>query len=138
MALDGVTAATATEIVEGCDLLFLPVPDGAIEAVAGSLPWRAGQAAVHCSGARGLDALDASTARGAVAGSLHPLQTFAAGLTPQEAAALFRGVTCGVEGAGALGERLEGLVRALGATPVRLEGVDRARYHAAAVLASND
>lgn len=138
VALDGVTAAPAPEVVKRCDLVFLAVPDGAIESVAASLSWRTEQAIVHCSGARGLDALDAATTRGSVAGCLHPLQTFAGGLTPQEATALFQGVTCGIEGVGALGERLEVLTRALGATPVRLEGVDRARYHAAAVLASND
>jgi predicted short-subunit dehydrogenase-like oxidoreductase (DUF2520 family) len=65
---------------------------------------------------------------------LHPLQAF-----PERFGdpARFSGIVCGVEADGALGARLEGYVRALGASVLRLEGVDRARYHAAAVLASN-
>jgi predicted short-subunit dehydrogenase-like oxidoreductase (DUF2520 family) len=44
---------------------------------------------------------------------------------------------CGVEGEGELAARLERYANDLGASSVSLRGVDRARYHAAAVLASN-
>jgi len=54
-----------------------------------------------------------------------------------EAPDRLRGVSCGVEGDGALERRLARLVRALGARPFSLRGADRARYHAAAVLASD-
>ena len=50
----------------------------------------------------------------------------------------FRGIACGVEGAEPLGGLLERLAGDLGARPFRLDGVDRAAYHAAAVFASND
>jgi predicted short-subunit dehydrogenase-like oxidoreductase (DUF2520 family) len=134
----GIEAVPAEGLMARCETVFLAVPDRAVPEVAASLPWRPGQAAVHHSGALGLDALAAATAQGAVAGCLHPLQTFPAGVRPQEALALFTGSVCGVEAPEPLGGRLEALAARLGARTVRLEGVDRALYHAAAVLASND
>ena len=57
----------------------------------------------------------------------------------EQAPAWFRGILCGVEAGNAeLGNLLEAIAQDLGARPVRLEGVDRGIYHAAAVLASND
>src|SRR5690606_4366769 len=88
----GVEAATADEVIEGCDLVFLAVPDGAFEAVARALPWRAGQAVVHLSGALGLDVLRVATEAGAMAGCLHPLQSFPSGEAPAEAARRFAGI----------------------------------------------
>jgi len=134
----GLEIVTPEALLAGCETVFLAVPDRAVAEVAGALTWRPGQAAVHHSGALGLDALAAATARGAVAGCLHPLQTFPAGVRPQEALSLFDGTVCGVEAPEPLGGRLEALAACLGARTVRLEGVDRALYHAAAVLASND
>ncbi len=130
----GVVAVSAPDAVARCDLVFLTVPDAAIRPLAAELPWRAGQGAVHCSGALGLDVLAPAVEAGASAGCLHPLQSFASSDGEPER---FRGAVCGVEGAPPLGERLERIVAGLGATSVRLEGVDRARYHAAAVFASN-
>lgn len=135
----GVEAASPAALAGRCDLIFLTAPDAAIARTAGDLPWRDGQAVVHCSGALGLDALGAAATRGAATGCLHPLQTFPAGGSPAQAPALFRGIVCGVESSDAsLGALLEAITVGLGARPVRLEGVDRALYHAAAVLASND
>ena len=128
-----------TDLVGRCDAVFLAVPDRAIAAVAADLQWRDGQAVMHSSGALGLEALQAAAARGAVPGCLHPLQTFPASAAIEQAPALFRGIVCGVEAGNAeLGTLLEGIARDLGARSVRLEGVDRTLYHAAAVLVSND
>lgn len=130
-----VRAASPGEVVSTCDLVFLTVPDAQIADLAATLPWRPGQAVVHCSGALGMDALAAATTRGAITGCLHPLQTFPS-RSPEPSR--FRGIFCGIETTGTpLGGYLEGLVRAVGATPFRLEGVDRRRYHAAAVFMSN-
>ena len=117
------------------DAVFLTVPDGAIREAASRVSWQAGQAAIHCSGALGLDVLASATERGAIAGCLHPLQSFS---SPEGEPERFRGVTCGIEGAEPLGGWLEGVARDLGSRTVRLEGVDRALYHAAAVFVSND
>ncbi|MCC6237496.1 MAG: DUF2520 domain-containing protein [Dehalococcoidia bacterium] len=130
----GAAPASASEVVAACDLVVLAVPDGVIEVVAGAEHWRPGQAVVHCSGAVGLEALRVPRARGALVGCFHPLQSFSGDDGPER----FRGVTVGVEGSAPLAAWLETMARDLGATPLPLEGVDRARYHAAAVLVSND
>ena len=43
--------ASAQELVSNCDLVFVTVPDSAIEEVVNELTWRAGQFVVHCSAA---------------------------------------------------------------------------------------
>jgi predicted short-subunit dehydrogenase-like oxidoreductase (DUF2520 family) len=132
--LSGAEALDAATLVARCELVLLVTPDGAIAELAAALPWAAGQQVVHCSGSLDLTVLDPARARGALRGCLHPLQSF-----PERFgdARRFHGIACGVEGDGALAARLEKLCSALGATSFSLAGVDRPRYHAAAVLASN-
>ncbi len=135
----GIEAVSPAALAERCDLVFLTVPDAAIRPVARDLPWRSGQAVVHCGGALGLDALVDAAARGADTGCFHPLQTFPAGVAIADAPARFNGIVCGVESnTTSLGARLEAITTGLGARHIRLEGVERALYHAAAVLVSND
>ena len=128
------TALSSRQVAETCELVFITVPDGQIASVAAELPWKTGQAVAHCSGALGLDALAPALTAGARAGCLHPLQSFP---SREGEPKRFRGIVCGVEGAEPLGSTLERIAAGLGASVVRLEGVDRARYHAAAVFASN-
>lgn len=136
----GISSATVPALVEDCALVFLAVPDRVVASLAMQQSWQAGQAVVHLSGALGLDVLAGAADRGAVPGGLHPIQTFPAieHRSREDAAARFRGVTCGIEAAAPLGPLLEGIAADLGARTVRLEGVNRALYHAAAVLVSND
>ena len=121
--------------LDASDLAFLTVPDAAIATVCASLHWRADQAAVHCSGALGLDVLATATEAGALTGCLHPLQSFPVG-DPQPTR--FRAITCGIEARIPLDATLERIAHDLGARTISLEGVDRALYHAAAVFAAND
>jgi predicted short-subunit dehydrogenase-like oxidoreductase (DUF2520 family) len=132
--LAGAVCSNAEAVAAGCELVLLTVPDDALSTLAAALPWARGQRVVHCCGALGLPVLEAARTAGALCGCLHPLQTF-----PERFGdpARFVGIVCGIEGEGALGTQLETYARDLGATPLRLEGSDRARYHAAAVLASN-
>ncbi|HRC61685.1 MAG TPA: DUF2520 domain-containing protein [Dehalococcoidia bacterium] len=131
----GVAVLAPQAVADSCDLVFLTVPDAAIAALASEIRWRQGQWVVHCSGALDLGPLSGAVRQGALVGCLHPLQSFP---SREGGAARFRGITCGVEGSNPLGRVLEELVGRLGASVVRLEGVDRAAYHAAAVFASND
>jgi len=126
--------ASVEEAAAHCDAVFLSVPDGEIAAVAASLRPSPGQVVVHCSGALGLDVLAPVRAAGAVPGCFHPLQSFP---SREPEPWRFRDIVCGVEAASEAGAFLEQVARDLGARPVRLEGVDRALYHAAAVFASN-
>ena len=125
-ALPGCRASSAQGVADRCDLVFLTVPDDAIEALARSLRWRAGQAVVHCSGATEVAALDAAARAGAQTGGFHPLQSFSG-----EGASL-AGCTVTVEAAPPLSGALEAMVEALGCRLNRLPPGRRALYHASA------
>lgn len=131
----GVKDGTAASVAGTCDLVFLTVADAEISALSAGLPWRAEQAVVHCSGALDLAVLDTASNRGALAGCLHPLQSFPS-RSPEPAR--FGGIFCGIEAPAPLAAYLEDAARATGARSFRLEGVDRSLYHAAAVFASNE
>ena len=139
-AIPGASALSAEDVVRESDLVLLAVPDATVAALAATLPWRRGQAAVHCAGALDLAPLAPLAASGVALGCLHPLQAFP---DPAGSPERLRGIAVGVEAAeedgSDLGALLEALAADLGAErTLRLEGIDRACYHAAAVLASND
>jgi predicted short-subunit dehydrogenase-like oxidoreductase (DUF2520 family) len=125
-------AREAAEVLAACDVVFLTVPDDAIEVVAASMPWRLGQAAVHCSGALSSEALRGARQRGAEAGCFHPLQTFA---SREGGEAKLAGIAFAIEGEGRLRAWLEEAARRLGGFPVFIRGEDRPLYHASAVMA---
>ncbi len=127
--IPGARVCAPQEVADRVDLVFLTVPDDAIEAVASRIEWRAGSACVHCSGAVDLEVLKKAVADGALAGGFHPLHMFGeAGESPGALA------DCAIALAGpdALVERLERLALALDAKPLRLPEGGRALYHAAA------
>jgi predicted short-subunit dehydrogenase-like oxidoreductase (DUF2520 family) len=116
------------------DLVFLTVPDAAIRQVAKELAQGrdlSRRAVVHCSGAHPAAWLEAAVLAGASVGVFHPLQTFA---TPQ---APVDGCFCGIEADRTWKPRLFRIARAIGARPFDLHGLNRALYHAAAVMLSN-
>jgi predicted short-subunit dehydrogenase-like oxidoreductase (DUF2520 family) len=130
--LPGCEALPSPEsVTANCDVVFLTVPDDAVASVAEALPWRADQAAVHCSGALSLAVLDAARDGGASVGGLHPLQTFVGN---DVGAGGLAGTTFAVQGDGKLREWLEGVVENLGGSTVNIGEHDRPLYHAAAVM----
>ncbi len=129
-------AANAQAVADAADLVFLTVPDTAIGAVAASVAWRPSQAVIHVSGVESLAPLAAPARQGALVGSLHPLQTFAA-VPPDDPLAPFAGITCALEGDAALLPDLEAMAAALGARAQALPPETKLLYHTAAVLASN-
>lgn len=132
--LPGCTALPAQEVVDRCELVFITTPDAAIAPTAAALRWRAGVAAVHCSGATEVSALQAAADAGAAIGGFHPMQTFA---DPEAAARSLAGCTVTVEAAdAALDATLVALCERLGCAVNRLPPGMRARYHAAAGFGS--
>jgi predicted short-subunit dehydrogenase-like oxidoreductase (DUF2520 family) len=125
--------------ISDADLVFLAVPDDAVEAVCRTLVDEGlvgrGQGVIHLSGCLDLHVLDAAGATGAMTGSLHPLQAFADAAT---AHARFAGALAVVDGPPSLSRRLSALARALSMRPVTLKPVPDGRvlYHAAAVVAA--
>jgi predicted short-subunit dehydrogenase-like oxidoreductase (DUF2520 family) len=130
--------ARATAVADAgldADLVVIATPDAAIEPTAAAIApgLRAGALVLHLSGALGLDALAPITRsrRDVAAGSLHPLQTFAA---PDVASAdALRGAWAAVAGPDAV----DALAGELGLRPFHVDDGHRAAYHAAACVASN-
>jgi predicted short-subunit dehydrogenase-like oxidoreductase (DUF2520 family) len=121
--------ADQQRIVDESDLVFLAVPDSAIQDVATGLTWPQGTAAaIHASGAFGLELLAAAPLRGA----FHPLQTLPGG------EASFDGITIAIEASTPeLTCALEAMALQLDAKPLTLPPGARPLYHASAALASN-
>lgn len=126
-AVDAATAAQA-------DLVFLTVSDDAIAPLAAHLPWRAGQAVVHCSGATEVSVLQPAADAGAEIGGFHPLQIFS---DPQRAIELLAGSSVAIEGPPALEAQLQQLAHTLGMHPLRLPPGARALYHGGASFAAS-
>src|SRR6266849_7302802 len=64
----GARACVPQEVADRADMVFLTVPDDAIEGLASTLSWRKGAACVLCSGAAELDVLQKAAADGALVG----------------------------------------------------------------------
>jgi predicted short-subunit dehydrogenase-like oxidoreductase (DUF2520 family) len=126
--IPGALATSLQEAADRADLVFLTVPDDAIEIVASGIRWRAGAACVHCSGAGDLDLLSKAAAEGAFVGGFHPLRMFG---EPGKSFDM-RGCTIAIAGAAGLARELERLARAVGARPLRVPEGGRAVYHVGA------
>lgn len=131
-ALNGIHVSKAT-LVSRSRWVFLAVPDGKIEQVAAGLAVGPEHTIVHCSGSTPLSALQSVADRGAQVAGFHPLQAFPAGSD----ATRFQGITIGIEAEAPTFAQLSRLATAMGAVVMPLKGVDRALYHAGAVLVSN-
>ncbi len=107
----------------GVDLLVIATPDGAVAGVAGQVEPDGGCVVAHLSGSLALDVLAPHPRRA----SLHPLRAVP---TPDTS---LRGAWFAVAG-DPLASRA---VADLGGRAVSVADPDRARYHAAAVIASN-
>ncbi|HLO96777.1 MAG TPA: DUF2520 domain-containing protein [Burkholderiaceae bacterium] len=133
--LPGSHALTPAQCVAQADLVFISTPDDAIATLTASLPWRAGQAAVHCSGATGLEALEAARQAGAMVGGFHPLQIFS---DPRSARERLAGSLVAIETPDeGLRLQLLRLAGRLGLHPLAIAGGQRAAYHAAANIAAS-
>lgn len=119
------------------DLTVLAVSDDAIGPVAAGLAEEVGgsgegRGVVHCSGALDRTPLAPLADRGWRTGAWHPMQAFATPDSP-----VLAGVTWGITADEVLTARLVDLTSILGGRPLELRAEDRARYHAAAAIASN-
>lgn len=119
-------------------LVMIAVPDDAIAEVVGMLTMtnaiRPGSVVLHTSGLHDSSVLEPLAARGAVTGSWHPLRSIPVageGDAFTGVAAILEGGAAAVAAGRALAERLDM------APILELPAAGKARYHAAAVFASN-
>ena len=137
--IPGCDAETAPQaVVDRCRITFLTVPDDAISQVASSINWSEGCGVVHCCGAAASAILSPAQNAGALCGSFHPLQTFAALPTDEEATTLarrrFNDVTFAVGATGWLRQALESMASDLGGRTIEVSPEHRPLYHASAVM----
>lgn len=125
---------SAQALVSKCDLVFVTVPDSAIEEVVSEIAWRAGQFAVHCSAAGDLDLLHHAQISGAQIGGFHPLQIFS---DPDVAREHLAGSSVAIEATGDLHSHLCRLAALLNMTPLTLRAGARLRYHLAGNFAAS-
>jgi predicted short-subunit dehydrogenase-like oxidoreductase (DUF2520 family) len=114
--------------------VFLTVPDDAIATVDAEIAWTPHHVAVHCSGAQTAATMVTAIDAGARVAGFHPLQTFAdseIGLTNLPGSAV------GIEADEGTWPSLAQLATAVGATPLRIRGEQRATYHLGSVVVSN-
>lgn len=127
-------AVTPQGVADTCELVFITTPDGAIASVAQDVNWLPGQGVIHCSGALPAAALAVVTARGALPGAFHPLQTLP---DVQAALANLPGSFIAIEAEEPLLGRLAEIASTLGCRWGYISPEARPAYHAAAVLVSN-
>jgi len=130
----GAEASLVSDVGRDATLVIVATPDRAIEAAARTLAGSLEPDAlvVHLAGSKGLDVfVPLLEVRADVrVGALHPLQAFPTATMGIER---LRGAWAGVAGDPQTTE----LARVLGMRPFELPDAERARYHAAAVVASN-
>ena len=128
----GVTAhETADEAAGAAEVIFITCPDDAIGTVVSSIPWRPGQAAVHCSGVSSLDVLEPALLLGAAVGTFHPLQALSSVETGVKS---IPGTTFGIEGDDEMRAYLEQMATNIGGRPIFLRPEDKALYHLSGVM----
>ena len=139
----GAEAATLATAKLVCEVLWLAVPDSAIEEAAAELarvleqrggdPKRVAQPKIvlHASGALTSQALAPLAALGIHTGSAHPMMTFVAGEAPSLEGAWFA-----VEGAPAAVRAAREMATQLGANSFRIEPASKTVYHAFGAMLS--
>ena len=133
----GVTAGTLPEAVASATAILVTVRDGQLQDALGEValaPMGPGAVVLHASGSADPAALTAVRALGHPAGTFHPLVPLSA---PARAAEILRGAWIGVDGDPAAMAVSCRLAEALGAGILEIPAGEKARYHAAAVIASN-
>lgn len=134
----GLPTCTVAETLDRADVVLLAVPDDAVPGVVDQLaalaPTASGRPVVaHLSGALGIEPLTLLDAAGLPVAAWHVLQAF-----PSPETGVRPGVVHALTADSAATEAvLIPLIEALDGRLVRVRDADRARYHAAAVLAAN-
>lgn len=120
------------------EIVFLTVPDDAIEYVAkelesSPLDWRE-KIVLHCSGLLTSHALDPLQSKGAHTASVHPCSSFP---KKQSRIDLFQGIFFALEGDEGAVSAVKDIVSTIGGLHFMIRAEDKACYHTACSLASN-
>ncbi|MBU2489992.1 MAG: DUF2520 domain-containing protein [Proteobacteria bacterium] len=127
-----------TGVTRQAEVVFITTGDDTIqpacEKIAEEGGFSPGGVVLHTSGVHSSELLDAARKAGALAGSMHPMQSFAGSA---EAGNPFSGILVTVEGDPKAVDAATRIATELGATVAGVRPDAKALYHAAAVVASN-
>lgn len=132
-----VTAGALPATLRDARVILVAVQDAALDAALvqlGAVTLHDEAVVLHASGASDPVALAALRARGIAGGTFHPLAPLADDGT---AAAMLRGGWIGIDGDARAIAAARVLAAGLGAQTIEIPAGEKARYHAAAVIASN-
>jgi predicted short-subunit dehydrogenase-like oxidoreductase (DUF2520 family) len=131
-------AASSWAAAQMADVILITTPDDVIseacQIIADHNGFRENTTVLHCSGALPSTILSSAKTAGAFAGSMHPLQSFAAARTDINP---FKGINMAVEGDDQALTLATQLAKDLGAQAHTIRTEGKTLYHAAAVAASN-
>jgi len=131
-------AQSPWEITRAADVVLITTPDDVIAAacreIAAHRGFKKNSAILHCSGALPSTILSPARESGALAASMHPLQSFAAARTDINP---FDGINMALEGDGPAVALATRMAQDLGANVHTIKTEGKTLYHAAAVAASN-
>ncbi len=131
------TGAIPRQALARADTVLVTVRDAqmdeALRELASAKP-SPGTVVLHASGSAEPEALRELRASGHPCGTFHPLVPLA---DPSRSSAMLRGAWIGIDGDAAARERGRALATQLGAHVLEIPPGQKARYHAAAVVASN-
>jgi predicted short-subunit dehydrogenase-like oxidoreductase (DUF2520 family) len=129
----GASVGTVEDARLACDVLWLAVPDTAIEDLSQKLARRdeLPKVILHASGALSSQVLSALAGRGVHTGSAHPMMTFVAGEPPS-----LKGAWFAVEGSPKAVRAARAMARALGANSFLIDPGSKALYHAFGAMLS--
>jgi predicted short-subunit dehydrogenase-like oxidoreductase (DUF2520 family) len=129
----GAAATTLANANLSCDLLWVAVPDEAVEEVSHTLAQRSEvpKIVLHASGALSSLSLATLAERGVHTGSAHPMMTFVAGEAPS-----LQGAWFAVEGSPVAVRAARALADKLGARSFTIKPNSKALYHAFGAMLS--
>ncbi len=138
IALTDNISTEAHTITKDADVVFITTPDGIIEETCKEISENNGfsdkNIVFHCSGSLPSTILASAKIKGAITGSMHPLQSFA---TTDSVDSPFKGIIAAVEGDSIAVEAGLEIAEALGARGFKIQTDAKTMYHASAVVASN-
>lgn len=126
--------ARLTPQAMAADVILIATPDSVLASVAASLARigggeLGGKVVLHTCGALDRKVLAPLERLGAATGSLHPMQTFNGHALPH-----LEGTMIGIEGTPLALRRARQIARSMGGIPMRIDGRNKAAYHAAGSL----
>ena len=129
----GKVVSKIQDVAEAAELVFITTVDGMITPVASEIKWRAGQMAVHCSGANSTVLLEPAKKQGALVGVFHPGNMFA---DKKQAIINIAGSTFDIEAEEPLLSVFKEMAAALDGHWIEVKANERPAYHVAIELPS--